>query len=196
MREKICYNYEKLLNLIHGAEIKTISTLKEDEDSAYASMDKYIVFDTNIVSVICYYGLWTSKVIKFADGSKISMKSNNVNSDDKTIIRINNNKLISPKLNISDDYVEATKDLIEWLNNLGITNEQLDSISEKFEVFEIIEYTGVPTPSKFYGSWCYSSEDLKLDEREIKTVLDGIEDEVLREKINCILRARVFKKGY
>lgn len=194
MKKKICYKIENLLYLLNGFSVKTINTLTDDEESAYASMDKYFVSRDDIVAIINYYGLWDSKVLKFTDGTKISMKSNNVNSYDKTIIRINNNNIISPKLIISDDYVEATKDLVEWLNNIGISNETLLTISEEFNIYDEIIYVGVPTPIMHSGHWGYSSEDLVLDEKEIEKVLNSIEDATLREKIKCILYARIFKK--
>ena len=83
-----------------------------------------------------------------------------------------------------------------WLNNLGISDNSLEEIIETYTVYSIIEYPGVSTPSKYRDSWGYSSETLKLDEREIQTVLESIEDELLREKIRCILYARIFKRSY
>ena len=196
MKERICYRLDLLLALLGGAKIQNIHTVKSGEEYSDTSVASYIVLRDDIVSIQNYYSLWTSQTVVFADGSEIVMRSNNVNSDDESIVRINNNKILSPRLEISDNYVGASKDLDEWLGHLGITKEELLAISKKFEIFETIEYIGVPTPSKLGSCWAYSSENLKLDEREINNVLNSIEDEVLREKIKVILYARVFKRGY
>jgi hypothetical protein len=60
---------------------------------------------------------------------------------------------------------------------------------------EYIEYPGVATPiPTSTGNYAYSNTPLVLTEREIDSVLNGIEDELLRKKIDCILHARVFKR--
>jgi hypothetical protein len=51
----------------------------------------------------------------------------------------------------------------------------------------------VPTPDFGFRNWSYSSKPLVLKEQEIEYVLNRIEDPLLREKINLILYARVFK---
>lgn len=194
MKQKICYNLARLLNLLDGYNLKVITTAKEDEDSAYRSSAKYFTNREDIVDIVEFYSLWITKVVKFADGTKISLKSSNVNVDDKTILRINTNDIISPEVTVNENFVEATKDLLEWLHSRGISDEQLSSVEESFTIYDVIEYPGVPTPIKHGTYWGYSSEHLRLDEREIATVLNGIEDLVLREKIKVILYARVFKK--
>lgn len=194
MKRKICYNLEKLLTLLPGYKLKVISTAKEDEDSAYRSSAKYFTNRDDIIDIIEFYSFWVTKVVKFADGSKISLKSSNVNVDDKTILRINTNDIISPEVTVNENYVEATKELLEWLHSRGISDEQLSAVEETFTIYDVIEYPGVPTPIKDGKYWGYSSEHLKLDEREIESVLNLIEDIVLREKIKVILYARVFKK--
>lgn len=194
MKQKTCYNLEGLLALLDGYKLKVITTGKEDEDSAYRSFAKYFTNRDDIVDIIEYYSFWTTKTVKFADGSKISLKSSNVNVDDETILRINTNDVISPEVAINENYVEATKDLIEWLHARGISDDALKNIEETFNIYDTIEYPGVPTPIRYDKYWGYSNRTLVLDEREIETVLNGIEDITLREKIKCILYARVFKK--
>ena len=46
------------------------------------------------------------------------------------------------------------------------------------------------------GAWCYSGTDnpMKLTEEEINTVLNSINDELLKKKIEHLLYARIFKK--
>ena len=194
MKQKICYNLEGLLKLLNGYKLKVIATAQEDDESAYRSFVKYFTNREDIVDIVEYHSFWTTKVVKFADGTDISLKSSNVNVDDKTILRINTNDIISPELIVNDNYVEATKDLVEWLHTRGISDKELKNIEETFNIYDIVEYPGVPTPIRHDKHWGYSDRTLVLDEREIETVLNGIEDIVLREKIKCILYARVFKK--
>ena len=70
----------------------------------------------------------------------------------------------------------------------------LDKCKKEFNIYETIEFCGVPTPLKQHGYWAYSSETLVMDEKEIREILDDIEDELLREKTKCILYSRVFKR--
>ena len=72
----------------------------------------------------------------------------------------------------------------------------LNKIGEEFEFYHTIEYVGVPNVYVKNGHTVSSSEYLVLNEKDIKTVLDGIEDENLRIKIKEILYARVFKQRY
>ena len=133
------------------------------------------------------------------NGEKIKAHSENLNSHDTTLIRVNNNTYISPKIiNCDGEYLESTEKLRNWLFQRGITEKQLDEISKVFNIYEDITYYGVSTPEySMYRdkiSWAYSSEPLVLKEQEIESVLNSIDDILLREKIKCILYARVFKK--
>ena len=131
------------------------------------------------------------------DGNTIHAHSKNVtiNGNDD-LVRIDCNKYISPSLYVNGNWVEATYELRNWLNAYypNIADDMLKNISQEFTVYDVIEYPGVSTPIKHDSYWGYSSQDLLLDEREIESVLNGIEDELLRKKIECILYARIFKK--
>lgn len=196
MKKKVCYKLDSLLRLIPDFHLDKILTIEESEDWSKKNHYAYFVGEQPIKYVYIYYSLWTSMTVYTEDGEKIKILPNNVNSNDLEALRIVKNDIISPRLTINDNYIEVTEKLHEWLNNQGISDKVLETIIETFEVYSIIEFPGVCTPSKHGSSWGYSSENLKLDEREIKTVLDGIEDELLREKIKCIFYARVFKQRY
>ena len=105
MKQKICYNLARLLNLLDGYNLKVITTAKEDEDCAYRSSAKYFTNRDDIVDIVEFYSFWVTKVVKFADGTKISLKSSNVNVDDKTILRINTNDIISPEVTVNENFV-------------------------------------------------------------------------------------------
>ena len=196
MNQKVCYKISGLLKLLPDFYIKKTRLILSDEDGAEGKFGYFMTNRVDVTSVEKYYSLWISQTVTFADGTSMNFKSNNVNSHDKTLLRINKNAVISPVLNISGNYVESTEDFREWLAFNNISQEDLDAITEYFDVSTVIEYPGVPTPYKGNSSWGYSSETLKLEEKEILTVLNGIEDELLRKKIEYILYARVFKKHY
>ena len=196
MDKKICYHKESLLALIPEAKIKLVKTNVGSEDYEYAEERPYLVVRDDVSSMRIYHSLWTSTTVYFTNNSFEDLYANNVNTKDTGLLRVTNNKIISPELHISDSYIGATKELQEWLINYGLTQSQLDEITEEFEVYHTMEYPGVPDVLISHGHFAYSSNNLKLDEREIKTVLDGIEDKLLREKIKVILYARVFKQKY
>lgn len=197
MVQKICYRIDALLKLLPGFNLEKIKLILSDEDFMDSKQAFFITNRSDISFVEKYYSLWTSQTVSFNDGTKLNFKSNNVNSHDESILRINKNHIISPVLIVSDNYVQATEELKEWLCYNNIFSEKLDEITDTFNVATEIEYLGVPTPTKTsYGSWAYSSETLKLNDMEIEEALNGIEDELLRKKIECILYARVFKRRY
>lgn len=52
-----------------------------------------------------------------------------------------------------------------------------------------IIYHGVPSPAKLGDCWSYGNDPVELTESEIETVLNGIENNYLREKVRRILSA-------
>lgn len=196
MDKKICYHKESLLALLPECKIQLVKTNVGSEDYEYAENRPYLVARDDITALRIYHSLWTSTAVYFANNSFKDLYANNVNASDRSLLRVTDNKIISPELQISDSYIGATKDLHEWLINYGLTQEQLDEITEEFTVYHTIEYPGVPDVLISGKHFAYSSNNLKLDEQEIETVLNGIEDKLLREKIRVILYARIFKKGY
>ena len=202
MKKNICFTKEKLLALLPDYHIVKVKTIDEDEDTYSERERNYIVKkDVEVTKICYYYSLWTSVGVYLENGDKLTLYGNNINGDDESLLRVRKNEYISPRLNISDDYIASTEEVREWILNLGVSEKELDAISESFNVYEIMEYPGVGTPHYYppnkelglNGSWGISNEDLKLDEREIEKVLGSIEDMVLRKKIELILYARVFK---
>lgn len=198
MKTCICYDINDLLKLLPGYSLKEIKSTHESEDETSKSIDMYFSCRDDIVSITHYYGIWSSVEVKYADGKSVHLHTNNVTSKSEELLYISTYKDISPRLTVSSGEVQHTETLATWLKNMGITEEQLKSIEKEFKVYEVISYPGVVTPVRNVNCthFAYSSETLKLDEREIAEVLNSIEDELLREKINCILYARVFKRGY
>lgn len=203
MEKKICYKTENLLALIPNYEFKSIKTYYYHEDGDYNKEEFYLVNSRyKIEKIEISYGIFGPSVyvdfVDFKDNScnHIQLFYDNVNSNDNTLIRIHNNSIISPKLISSDSYIEATESLVEWLKNLGVSEDSLNELGEEFEIYHTIEYVGVPNVYVKNGYTVSSSENLVLNEKDINTVLNGIEDKNLRIKIEEILYARVFKRWY
>lgn len=203
MLKKICYETKNLLALIPNYELKSIKTHYYDEDGDYDKEEFYIVNNRYEIKKIKFsYGIFSSVYVDFVDFkdnscNHIQLFSENVNSNDNTLIRIHNNSIISPKLISSEGYIEATESLIKWLKNLGVSEDSLNKINEEFDVYHTIEYFGVPDVYVDEKNRVWNtSENLVLNEKDINTVLDGIKDKNLRAKIKHILYARVFKTRY
>ena len=196
MKQCFCFKTDNLLKMVPNFRIVLIQTLHESEDETHKKGEYHLANRDDIKDIRYYHSLWTSTTVYFNDGTNQSLYANNVNTKDESLLRVNRNNFLSPAIKISGDYVEFTNELAEWLNHNGVQNSDFVEHLEQFTVYESMEYPGVSTPSKCGKHWGYSSETLVLKEEEIKTVLDSIEDELLRKKIECILYARVFKKKY
>jgi hypothetical protein len=177
----------------HGYQLVNLPVTNEDEDFA-TKTNGYYFAKSDVVSMYYYHSFGTSATITLADGTKLHMLSNNINSNDKSALRIDHNDYVSPKFVMDDVWIEARDVMTRWLVDHGVPIEILKESSREFQIYETIEYPGVPTPSKEFGRWSYSSEALVLNETEIETALNSIENELLRKKIECILYARVFKR--
>ena len=196
MKQCFCFKTDNLLKMVPNLKITLIPALHETEDDAHKKGEYHITNRDDITDIRYYHSLWTSTTVYFGNGTKQSLYANNVNVNDTSLVRVNQNDFLSPAIKISGDYVEFTNELAEWLNYNGVQNSDFVEHLEQFTVYEAMEYPGVSTPSKCGKYWGYSNETLVLKEEEIKTVLDSIEDELLRKKIECILYARIFKKKY
>lgn len=195
MKKKICFNVDKLSKLLPNYTLRNFKVNVCDEEYDYEENQYYFCLP-NVDSIEIIHSIFgRTMYIILNDGTKITAKSENINTHDLSIIRINNNNFVSPKLICDGTFVESTKELLNWLLCYNITENELEDITKIFTIYEDIEYPGVPTPNYSFGTWGYSSNALVLKEQEIETVLNSIEDVLLREKIKCILYARVFKKN-
>lgn len=195
MRTKICYDLREITPKLvsNGYVYGPIIISEEDEEWPAHEKQAYYFRKPNVKTVSYYYGFGTSASIELDDGRRIKGLGKNISANTE-YVKLSDNDYISPKLRVSDYWVESTEDLFNWLIKHGVTVEDLESCKHEFTIYETVEYCGVPTPSKQHGYWAYSSETLVMDEREIEAALNDIEDELLREKIKCILYARVFNR--
>ena len=199
MKKKICYKTKNLLALIPNYELKSIKTHYYDEDEDYDKEEFYLVnnnYKIKRVTTTCS-PFCSGPTVYFENNSCVVFYYEDVNSNDNTLIRVHNNSIISPKLISSEGYIEATDSLVKWLKNLSVSEDSLNKINEEFDVYYTIEYIGVPNVYVDEKNHIWNtSENLVLNEKDINTVLDGIEDKNLRAKIKQILYARVFKTRY
>ena len=193
MKTKICYNIEIIAKALkeNGYGFVKLPIVEESEDWERKGYGYYFA-KPEVKSIEYYHSLWTSAAVIFEDGTRKRALGKGVTSNVE-VIYLHNNDYVSPKMTVNDIWVEATEDITSWLLDHGVTMNNLEFCKQNFDVYETIEYIGVSTPSKSHGHWGYSSENLVLYEEEIKTILNSIEDELLREKVKCILYARVFK---
>lgn len=194
MNIKICYNVEIIGKELekNGYNFVKLPVIRESADHCTHSTGYY--FSKPEISSMKYYnnGFWRSVRIKIDNGEDVVAHSSNLKSNDMSLVRINDNDFISPELIVNDIWIESSDDVVNWLIKHGISMDLLEYSKREFTLYDSIEYPGVPTPSISHGYWAYSSDALVLDEREIEIVLNSIEDKLLREKIKCILYARVF----
>jgi hypothetical protein len=195
MKTKLCININKLIPYMQDYEFRRIETTWDDEDYC-SKYSKYYIAKNNVSNVTISASTFSKMMyLTFADGTEMKLWGNNINTHDTTLLRINHTEYISPELAVNGELVELTSDLIQWLKDLfKFTEEQLENMSEKLYIDEEIEYPGVCTPVRCGSGWAYSSTPLVLKTSEIEIVLNSINDEELRRKIECILSARVFKK--
>ena len=193
MKTKVCYDVHYLIPRLNknGYEFSHLDVYEDSEDWERDTKSYYFA-KPEVKKLAYYYSFGTTASIYLSDGTKIRGLGNNVTTKEPHV-KLHNNDYVSPRLVVSDNWVESTEDVMAWLLNHGITNAELEACKQEFTIYETIEYCGVCTPLKYDDSWAWSSETLILDEKEIETVLNDIEDELLREKIRCILYARVFK---
>jgi hypothetical protein len=195
MRIKICYNVAVLKEVLKEAGYRFVKLpIKEESEDESTTGEAYYFAKSKVASVHYWHSFGTSATINLNDGKHIRSYGSNITIDDASVVPLYNNDWISPKLIYNGEYIEATNIVDNWLVNHGISQEILENASKEFKLYETITYEGVPTPSKRHGYWGYSSESLVLDEREIEEVLNSVENELLRKKIECVLYARVFTK--
>jgi hypothetical protein len=195
MKTKLCINVNKLIPYMEDYEFRRIDTTWDDEDYC-SKYSKYYIAKSNVSNVTISASTFSKMMyLTFADGTVIKLWGNNINTHDTTLLRINHTEYISPELAVNGELVELTSDFIQWLKEIfNFTENQLENMSEKLHIDEEIEYPGVCTPVKCGSGWAYSSTPLVFKTSEIEIVLNSINDEELRRKIECILSARVFKK--
>jgi hypothetical protein len=195
MKTKICYNVEKIKKSLeeNGYNFVKLPIAEESEDWGRHGKVYYFA-KPEVKSVYYWYSFGTSASIMLNNNERVRALGSNITTNDKSVVSLNDNDWISPRLTFDGMYIEHTEDVVKWLHNHGVSQEILEDSSEEFKIYDTIVYEGVSTPQLSHGRWAYSSEPLVLDEREIEEILNDIDNDMLRKKMECILYARVFTK--
>ena len=195
MRTSLIYPIEEVLKRLPGFHLVTVTNHHYHEDGDWDTYETRLTNQPEIVKVKTQYGfgVWENAEYINAEGKK--MYADGASYVNERPDRVKVYEIISPKVNILNDYIERTSNLEKWLIRHNVDISELDELAQEYKIYDTIEYPGVSDVSLTKsGHWCHSSENLVLDEREIEFVLNGIADKVLRKKIDGILYARVFKR--
>lgn len=201
MKEYICYKADMLIKLL-GNNFRIINEEIEDNfsDLVDGSVDskkenRYYITNMNTIQKIKEWSsLWNEINIYLTDGNKLTLHSENVNSNDNNLIRISKNNFFSPSFERQSDYILANKDLDQWLFYNGITQKQLTQITKTFQIYGTYIFKGVGEPiiekGNVYGYYC---NDMKIPENEIDKAIETINDIEMRFKIKAIIESFAIK---
>lgn len=142
MKEYICYKADELLKLL-GKGFKIINEKVEDSFSDWVTGDVeseqvnnfYITNKDNIERIEEWSSLWSETALYLKDGTKLALYSDNINSDDKNLLRINENNFFSPSFERQSEYILADSNLNQWLLYNGVSQDQLYQITKKFKLY-------------------------------------------------------------
>ena len=198
MRIGHLYSIETLQEKIPGFRLIEITNHQYDEDNGdYRTEEFRLTNQSNIERLHTSYGFGRWESVEYIDEDGNKHKVHNVKFSGEPVDTIKVRDILSPRLKIHDrKYIEKTSEFVTWLEYIKADIEELDKDAIEIKHYDQIEYAGISDVSicKHGGYFSYSSENLVLDEREIESVLNGIDDILLRKKIESILYARVFKR--
>ena len=198
MNKRIGYNVKALVDKLFPCHVFKQILTEHDSEEHYREERAWYISYPELNRVRFYHSCFSDSQTLYSDeGEELHALSKNVNSDDPSIHRINKLRRISPKLVMIDEvYAEATPELIEWIHTYFVTDYMVDgetvdsilsAISRTFKIDYTVEFEGVWTPvSHDRGGWFHSSKSLQLSGKEIDTILDQIEDELLSKKVEAI----------
>lgn len=197
-----CYKSDELIKLL-GNNFHIIDKYAQDNFSDWCTCNVdtenvnkfYITNRDDIKEIIEWHGLWTEIIIILIDNTEIKLHSSNINSKEKSLIRIVENELFSPSFKRQENYILTNDNLDKWLSYNGITQKQLETISVDFSLYPTYIYKDIYDPIIKNGEICgYYCQDMRLTEGEIDKALADIKDIKMRLKIDKILKS--FEKVY
>lgn len=197
-----CYKAKDLIRLlgndfyIINKNAKIISSNWVVGDSS-TNIDNnyYITNKKDIKEIIEWDEFWKEITIKLSDNTQFNLYPANINSKDKSLLRIVENNFFSPTFKFQDDYILSNKELDSWLLYNGVEKEELEKITTIFYLYPTYVYEDIYEPiienDKIIGYYC---DDMKLSEKEIDMALEEITNVKTRLKIEKILKS--FEKVY
>lgn len=202
MKEYICYKVDKLLEFL-GNNFRIINEKVESSFSDWCTSDIdseqiekfYLTNKNNIQGIKEWNGIWKEVDIYLTDKTRLTLHSENVNSDDTNLIRISENNFFSPSFERQSEYILSDSELNKWLLYNGVSQKQLNQITKKFCLYPTYVFKGINEPLIENGKVCgYYGHPLKISEDKIDAALADIKDVEMRLKIETIVKS--FKEIY
>ena len=98
MKKVICYNVEELLKILPNHQFRKVQRVA-DGDEYYSDKSCYYFALPEVEAIHMWMGLFSNTMhIKLIDQTTVDAHSNNVNTHDKTLLRIGKTKYLSPDL--------------------------------------------------------------------------------------------------
>lgn len=187
MKQIVAYNKDVLEKILKnkGFNFLKVKFIEESEDD-YLEKDSYIFTNLeNIKEVTLYSSLWKTKYVKFNNEKTLELYPCNMNNN-KPLLSINENNIISPNIILQKDLIITNNDFEIWLNYNNISQENLKKTN--IELYEEFEYNlDTPLFNKKNEISGYSSELLKINEKDIYENLKDIKNKKMKTLIQYIL---------
>lgn len=187
MKQIVAYNKDILEKILKnkGFNFLKVKFIEESEDD-YLEKDSYIFTNLeNIKEVTLYSSLWKTKYVKFNNEKTLELYPCNMNNN-KPLLSINENNIISPNIILQKDLIITNNDFEIWLNYNNISQENLKKTN--IELYEEFEYNlDTPLFNKKNEISGYSSELLKINEKDIYENLKDIKNKKMKTLIQYIL---------
>lgn len=122
MRTIKLISISEILEKLTFMKLKKIKTIFDYEDGTDVSQPYYFTSLDNIEKITISSYLWTTINVKLSGSEEsIEIFSDNINSEDKSLLRKYTNNILSPSFNIKDGSIIVNNHIERWLNNLGVT---------------------------------------------------------------------------
>ena len=180
---------EKLLSMLPGYECKQIIHIFEG-DTMGNSTNKYYFVKPDVNKLFTDMDMTSDKVILIMNDNThmdISFIGHRHSMGEFKL-----NEWISPALNVINGYVQETNLLYAWLTLIcGISDEKLNSLVVQMVVHEDIQYDRCLEQPVNEATIC---KTLVLSDIEVQKIIDYVDDDDLKKKIEHILLAKRWRR--
>ena len=189
MRKFTCLPIDKLLKMLPGYECKQIIHIFEG-DTMGTSTNEYYFVKPEVNKLFTDMDFNSDKVILILnDDTRMDIS---FISHRHTMGEFKLNEWISPALNVINGYVEETNMLYAWLvATCEITDELLNNLVVQMVVHEDIQYDRCLEQPVNEVTLC---KTLVLSDVEVQKIIDCINDDDLKKKVEHILLAKRWKR--
>jgi hypothetical protein len=122
MRTIKLISISEILEKLTFMKLKKIKTVFDSEDGSEVTQLYYFTSLDNVEKITISSYLWTTINVQLSDPEEaIEIFSDNINSDNKSLLREYTNNILSPSFSIKDGSIIVNSEIERWLNNLGVT---------------------------------------------------------------------------